>query len=109
MDAQSTSDPNWELLHDTVARLRASVMAIVFGASARKGGVGLFVATAWLLIRGGPEVGLHLGLLGQYLPGYRVTWVGCVVGFFYGSLVGGALGWSLAWIYNALADRRQGR
>ena len=73
------------------------------------GGVGLFVATAWLLIRGGPEVGLHLGLLGQYLPGYRVTWVGCVVGFFYGSLVGGALGWSLAWIYNALADRRQGR
>ena len=37
MDAQSTSDPNWELLHDTVARLRASVMAIVFGLLAARG------------------------------------------------------------------------
>ena len=86
-----------------VARLRAGIMAVVFGAT---GGIGLFVATAWLLVRGGPDVGLHLGLLGQYFPGYRVTWPGAFVGLFYGGAIGAVLGWFLAWVYNRLASLR---
>ena len=55
---------------------------------------------------GGPGVGTHLGLLGQYFPGYRVTWPGAFVGLFYGIAVGAVLGWLLAWVYNRLARLR---
>ena len=104
MQARQTEDPTWKLLEASIARLRASVMALVFGLV---GGVGLFVATLWLVIRGGPIVGPHLGLMGQYFPGYTVTWFGCFVGFFYGALVGAATGWLIAWLYNRIADRRR--
>lgn len=96
-------DPAWELLQASVARLRASVMSLVFGLV---GGTGLFVATLWLVVRGGSTVGPHLGLLGNYFPGYTVTWSGCFVGFFYGALLGGTIGWALAWIYNRIVDFR---
>ena len=92
-----------QLLRSAIARLRASVMAVVF---ALVGGTGLFVATAWLLIRAGDNVGRHLSLLDNYFPGYAVTWPGCFVGFGYGALTGGVLGWSIAWIYNRIADAR---
>lgn len=78
-------------------------MALVFGTV---GGTGLAVATLWLVIRGGDEVGPHLGLLGQYFPGYTVTWWGSLLGFFYGALVGAIAGWTMAWIYNRVAGGR---
>ena len=89
-----------ELIQAAVARLRAGILALVF---AMMTGTGLFVATAWLLIKGGPKVGATLGLLGNYLPGYAVTWPGAVVGLLYGAAIGGVAGWSLARIYNRLA------
>jgi hypothetical protein len=98
------TDLEIEELHRAVARLRASVMAVVFGGV---GGTGLFVATVWLLIRGGPVIGPHLGLLGEYFPGYHVTWPGAVVGFFYGAVTGALLGWSVAWVYNLVVDSRR--
>ena len=91
------------LIEAAVARLRAGILAVVF---AMMGGVGLFVATAWLLIKGGENVGATLGLLGNYLPGYAVTWPGALVGLLYGAAIGGAMGWSLARIYNRLARTR---
>lgn len=94
------------LIRAAVARLRAGILAIVCGLL---GGAGLLVATLWLVIRGGPNVGLHLGLLRHYLPGYAVSWPGAFVGFFYGALIGGVVGWSMAWIYNWVAELRQGR
>ena len=94
-----------ELSH-AIARLRSSIMAVTFGLAC---GTGLFVATAWLLIRGGDPVGPHLGLLSIYFPGYSVTWLGAPIGFFYGALVGAAAGCLLAWVYNYIADRRAHR
>jgi hypothetical protein len=91
------------LIEIAVARLRAGILAIVFG---MVGGAGLFVATAWLLIKGGENVGATLGLLGNYLPGYAVTWPGAVVGLLYGAAIGAAMGWTLARVYNRLARRR---
>ena len=93
-----------ELIGHAIVRLRSRVMAIVF---AMVGGTGLCLATIWLLVRGGPNVGLHLGLLHNYFPGYEVTWTGSLVGFAYGALVGGAAGWSIARIYNCVADHRR--
>ena len=87
----------------TVARLRAGIMALVFGVA---GGTAISIATLWLVIRGGEQVGPHLGLLSNYFPGYTVTWSGSIVGFFYGALVGALFGWAMAWIYNRVASRR---
>lgn len=102
MSVQAASEER-ALIQAAVVRMRARIMALVFG---MVGGTGVFVATAWLLVRGGSRVGLHLGLLSNYFPGYSVTWPGAVIGFFYGALVGGAIGWAVAWLYNRIADRR---
>jgi hypothetical protein len=69
-------------------------------------GVGLLVATLWLVIKGGENVGQNLNLLSNYFPGYSVTWSGSLIGLFYGGLSGAALGWTVARLYNALANRR---
>ena len=88
-----------------VVKIQAGVLAVT---CALIGGIGLFVMTVWLLLKGGPNVGTHLQLLGQYFIGYSVTWKGSVVGFFYGALTGGAVGWALSQIYNAVVRIRQG-
>ena len=92
-----------EMISTTIARLRAGIMAVVCGLLA---GSGLMVATLWLVLRGGPNVGQHLVLLRNYLPGYSVTWSGALLGFVYGALVGGAVGWLTAWVYNRIAELR---
>jgi hypothetical protein len=91
------------LLKIAVMRLRSRALAVVF---AMLGGTSLFVATAWLLVRGGHDVGLHLGLLGAFLPGYTVSWPGAFLGLFYGALIGGGVGWSVAQIYNRVSEYR---
>lgn len=91
------------LIQAAVVRMRARIMAVVFG---MVGGVGLFGATIWLLVRGGKQVGKTLNLLNNYFPGYEVSWSGAFLGFVYGAIVGAALGWAVAWIYNRVADRR---
>ena len=91
------------LITRTIARVRVAIVAIVTG---MVGGFGLFAATVWLLIKGGPNVGQNLSLLGAYYPGYTVSWVGAFVGLAYGALTGAVLGWSVAWFYNLLSRQR---
>ena len=88
-----------------VVRIQAGVLALV---GALIGGIGLFVITVWLLIKGGPQVGAHLQLLGQYFVGYSVTWTGSLVGLLYGALTGGIVGWAIGTIYNRIVGLRQG-
>jgi len=59
-----------EISH-AVARIHANILALMF---AMIGGLGLFLMTAWLLIKGGENVGAHLQLLGQYFIGYSISW-----------------------------------
>jgi hypothetical protein len=99
----SSADRERRLVEQTVARLRAGIVAIVTGLV---GGAALFAATLWLVIRGGPTVGQHLGLLRAYYPGYSVTLVGSLVGFVYGAITGACFGWCVAWLYNLLAGWR---
>jgi len=91
------------IIATAIARLRAGIMAIVCGLLM---GSGLLVATVWLVARGGPNVGQHLGLLRNYLPGYSVTWTGALLGFLYGAIAGGVIGWLTAWVYNRIVDLR---
>jgi hypothetical protein len=83
--------------------LNATVQGVVTGLIA---GLGIFIATNWLIVKGGPVVGPHLALLGQFFIGYKVTFVGSLVGFVYGFLLGYGVGYSVARMYNWLADAR---
>jgi hypothetical protein len=65
-------------------------------------GFGLLVATLFLVIRGGPNPGPHLGLLRIYFPGFSVTWFGGLIGFVYAFVIGYAIGRTVATIYNRL-------
>lgn len=64
------------------------------GAVAVLASVGLFLATAILLLDGSPAPGPTLSLLGNYLLGYRVSWAGAL----FGPLEAGALGFGFGWI-----------
>jgi hypothetical protein len=68
-------------------------------------GLGLFLATAILLVRGGPDPGPHLGLLSMYFPGYSVSWLGAFVGFFYAFAIGYGTGRIIGGLYNWIAAR----
>lgn len=88
-----------QILQKTLARAHEQGWGIAFGLLC---GLGLFLATALLLVQGGANVGAHLGLLRVYFPGYSVTWPGSLIGFVYAFVVGYALGRSVAAIYNRL-------
>jgi hypothetical protein len=72
-------------------------------------GVGLFVATNILVLRGGENVGAHLSLLRVYFPGYSVTVLGSFVGFVYAFVLGYAGGRLVVTIYNYLSGMRDRR
>jgi hypothetical protein len=72
-------------------------------------GLGVFIATNWLLLKGGEIVGPHLSLLGQFFVGYSVTFIGSLIGFAYGFIVGFICGYCLAKMYNWLIDLREAR
>ena len=81
------------LLTTAFARLDALALGGAVGVVV---GVGLWVTTAWLLIKGGESVGPNLVLLSQYFPGYRVTWTGAWIGLGYGFVTGFIAGWVVA-------------
>ncbi len=87
-------------LEKAVVRLNAKLTGIVVGFLA---GLGLFLATMILVLKGGPNVGEHLGLLSQFFPGYSVTFLGSFVGFFYAFVVGFVIGSVLGAVYNKVA------
>ncbi len=102
--------PNEEKLLRGVLRLNARIMGLVFGTVL---GLVIFIGTNWLLIKGGyttPEgkyvVGPHLQLLSQFFIGYRVSFWGSIIGFFYGFALGTLCGSAIGWIYNKIVEVR---
>jgi hypothetical protein len=87
-----------------LARFNATVQGLVSGILL--GGV-IFFATIWLVLRSGEPVGPHLALLGWFFVGYRVTFVGSLIGFGYGFLAGFIAGYLLATLYNRFGVRRE--
>lgn len=93
-------DPNEEQLEHAVILLNGKLLGIVLGFLF---GAGLFLATNFLVIKGGPHVGAHLGLLANFFPGYRVTFFGSIIGFFYMFIVGLIVGVVMGAVYNKIA------
>lgn len=101
-----TNNHNEEKLFKDVFWLNAKVLGLVLGIIC---GLVIFVATNWLVIKGGHRVGPHLSLLNQYFIGYRVSFFGSIIGFAYGFALGTLSGTLLGWIYNKIAVLRNGK
>lgn len=84
--------------------LQAQILGLTLGVI---GGLGIFLATAWLVIKGGEDVGAHLSLLENYFPGYSVSFFGSILGAFYGAAVGYVFGLVVAYVYNCVASLRK--
>jgi hypothetical protein len=88
------------LIQKAVVLLNAKLLGIVIGIFT---GTGLFLATNFLVLKGGPNVGAHLSLLSVFFPGYRVTFFGSIIGFCYAFAVGFISGVILGAVYNKFA------
>jgi hypothetical protein len=69
-------------------------------------GFGLALITIVLVIKGGENVGQHLGLISVVLPGYRVSVLGAVIGFIYFFVIGYGIGRVIGALYNLIAVRK---
>ena len=93
-DAMGIGD---EDIEDVFARLDPLALGMAVGVV---GGLGLALATAILLLKGGEHVGQNLTLLRNYFPAYEVTWRGAWVGGVEAAAVGFTLGYLGAWLRN---------
>ncbi|MGH9946537.1 MAG: hypothetical protein ACRD6X_04995 [Pyrinomonadaceae bacterium] len=93
-----------EIIRRAVVRLNGNILGVVIGCVAA---LVIFVATNWLVIKGGETVGPHLGLLSQYFIGYSVTFVGSLIGALYGFFTGYLSGLFVGWVYNAVLFLRR--
>ena len=86
---------------DVIQQLNGRAWGIAMGLLL---GIGLFVATNFLVLKGGQEVGPHLALIGEYLPGYRVSFVGSLIGFVYLFVIGYGIGRIIGSVYNRMVS-----
>ena len=86
-------------VRSTLSRVASQAWGVALGGLF---GVGLFVATIVLVLKGGQDVGQHLGRLGLVLPGYDVSIGGAFLGLVYGFVAGYAVG-------RLIAPRKQRR
>ena len=86
-----------------IVRLEAVVQGVAAGVMT---GFIIFLVTHWMLLRGGPFVSPHLVLLGQFLPGYRVSIAGSFVGLAWGFAYGFAGGYLVSSLYNRVVAVR---
>jgi hypothetical protein len=87
-----------------IIRLEALVQGVVTGLIC---GLGVFVATNFLRLKGGTVVGPHLALLGQFFIGYDVTFRGSLIGLGWGAATGFVLGYLVSSLYNRVVGYRQ--
>ncbi|MHA2230898.1 MAG: hypothetical protein ACXAB4_00160 [Candidatus Hodarchaeales archaeon] len=94
----------------SVLRMNTKFLALALGLII---GLVVFIATNWLLIKGGHTspsgeyvVGPHLQLLSQFFIGYRVSFLGSIIGFFYGFAIGTLAGTGIGLLYNKIVDLR---
>ena len=88
-----------ELIRRAVLRLNGNILGLVLGSM---GALAIFIATNWLVLKGGEEVGPHMQLLDQFFYGYSVTFTGSIIGAAYLFIVGYLCGLFIGWIYNGV-------
>lgn len=97
---QITTD---EFANEQIVQSLAKIDSLALGAAVGTVfGFGIFLVTNLLIYKGGETIGPNLALLGQFFPGYRVTFGGSFIGLLYGFVSGFALGWLIAVIRNLI-------
>jgi hypothetical protein len=91
-----------EAVRVRVMQLDAIAQAVGAGVIAA---LGVLVATNWLVLKGGRVVGPNLALLAQFFPGYRVTFVGSLIGALWAFIYAAAAGYVVSRVYNRFAGR----
>lgn len=86
-----------EIIQIVFAKLDPMAMGVAVGIVS---GFTIFVATAILLIKGGPVIGPRLSLLGHFLFGFKMTWGGALIGCLEGGFAGFLIGYTAASIRN---------
>jgi hypothetical protein len=94
-----------EVVLTRLLRLNATLYGIITGIVF---GLVIFIATNWLVLKGGEQVGPHLSLLNQFFVGYRVTFMGSLIGFGYAFVCGGVGGYLVVSMYNWIVGLRDG-
>ncbi len=97
------NNTNEERLFSGVLWLNIKILGLSLGLLF---GIGMFIATNWLILKDGKVVGPHLQLLSQYFIGYRVSFFGSLIGVAYGFAVGTLSGSLIGWIYNRITKFR---
>lgn len=90
-----------KVIIDAFARLDRTALGFAVGALC---GLSVFLATIFLVLKGGEVVGPNLALLGQFFYGYTVTMSGAFIGLVYGFVTGFVLGWFIALLRNSLVS-----
>jgi hypothetical protein len=99
MTKTRSADREEQLIRKAVLHLNGHILGFIFGVV---GALSIFVATNWLVLKGGEIVGPHLGLLSQFFIGYSVTFTGSFIGAAYAFVLGYLSGLFIGWIYNAV-------
>ena len=100
------ADESELILERAVLRLNANILGLVLGIIA---GLIVFVTTNFLILKGGEVVGPHLGLLRNFFPYYSVSFLGSIVGFFWGLVFGYIAGFVTASLYNLVVKLKSSR
>ena len=94
---QTTKIISDKILMRVFARMDKLAFATAIGSVA---GLLIFLATIWVVIKSGPDIGLKLQLLSQYFVGYTVTVQGAFIGFGYSFGWFFLFGWLYAYLHN---------
>ncbi len=81
-------------------KLNIGAFALAFGIW---WGVGIFIATWWLIATGGDTAAEML--IDRFYLGYSITPLGSVAGLIWGFVCGTVCGGILAWLYNVICGR----
>ncbi|MGI8495719.1 MAG: hypothetical protein ACR2L1_10485 [Pyrinomonadaceae bacterium] len=87
------------LIIQSIAKIDCTALGIAAGFWF---GLCIFLATNFLVFKGGQRIGPTFVLLNQYFIGYEVTFAGSLIGLLYGLITGFVIGWLIAFLRNSI-------
>lgn len=90
-----------KVIIEAFAKLDRTALGLAVGTLC---GLSVFLATIFLVLKGGEVVGPNLALLGQFFFGYTVSTAGAFIGLVYGVVTGFVVGWLIGLLRNSLVS-----